>query len=449
VKLKKEKMMRHPLLNSLFILAVPLSIRPLQAKLADSFPMIVRADGEATVTLVFENEPCLATPEDVKVEYICADGLPAAKGGQFSHTIDGNTLTLTAFFRGETEHTVRVIQKSSNPQKPNVLGLAKFYSLKPDYFALRPYRGNMHMHSKFSDGSKSETPAIMVATCRKLGHDFAIQTDHRAYAASLSAIEEFSRLPTDMKTFPGEEVHSPGNGVHILSLGASESITDWFTKNEPEYSKAVSEEKTRLPDTITDNLKYPIAASFAVWDKIRACGGIAVFCHPYWRPGGKQYIPAIISDYLLQTEKFDAMEILNGDSNDLGILHYNELRAHGLKIAGIGVTDAHASKDLEPAYTLILAETLDFPSLAKNIRLRNCAAVDVDPISKRQTVIGEFRFSRYAIFLIKNFYPTQNEICKQEGEWLLKALAGQADALEALKKSKGTTPNLRIKYWQK
>ena len=120
-----------------------------------------------------------------------------------------------------------------------------------------------------------------------------------------------------------------------------------------------------------------------------------------------------------------------------------------MKIAGIGVTDAHGSKDLEPAYTLILAEALDFPSLAKNILLRNCAAVDVDPISKRQTVIGEFRFSRYAIFLIKNFYPRQNEICKQEGEWLLKALAGDADALEALKKTRGTTPGFRVKYWQK
>jgi len=120
-----------------------------------------------------------------------------------------------------------------------------------------------------------------------------------------------------------------------------------------------------------------------------------------------------------------------------------------LKIAGIGVTDAHSSKNLEPAYTLILAETLDFPALKKNILLRNCAAVDVDPISKRHTVIGEFRFSRYAIFLINHFYPRQNAVCKQDGEQLLQALAGEAGALEALKKSQGTTPGLRVKYWQK
>lgn len=447
--------MKRTLLTALFLLVV-LATRPLQAKLVDAYPLVVRADGEATITLVFENEPLLATPEKIQLEYICADGLTAKgeilayrRGEPIACKIDGNTITATPFFRGETEHTLRVVLKGSDPKKPEVLGTVSLYSLKPDYFALRPYRGNMHMHSKFSDGNKNETPAMMVATCRKLGHDFAIETDHNAYAGSLSAIEEFSKLPTDMKTFPGEEVHSPGNGVHILSLGASESIKDWFANKTSEYDAAVAKEKAKLPETLPENLKHPIAASFAVWDKIRACGGIAVFSHPYWRPSHRQYIPTIVSDYLLETARFDAMEILNGGSSDLGALHYNELRARGLKIAGIGVTDAHSSKNLEPAYTLILAESLTFPSLAKNIRLRNCAAVDVDPISKRQTVIGEFRFSRYAIFLIHHFYPKQNDLCQKEGEWLLKALDGDAEAIASLKATQGTTPSLRVKYWQK
>ena len=426
------------------------------ARLTDTVPMIVRADNDATVTLTFENEPLLAKPDDVQAEYVCADGLDAngvpLGYGRFQAIpceIRDNTLTVTVRFRGETQHTIRVIQKSSNPKKPKVLGVAQLYSLRPDYFALRPYRGDMHMHSKFSDGNKNESPALMVATCRKLGQDFAIETDHHAYAGSLDAIAAFSKLPTDMKTFPGEEVHSPGNGVHILSLGASESMTDWFTKSRAEYDQAVAAERAKLPDTIPDSFKHQIAASFAVWDKIRACGGIAVFCHPYWRPAYRQYVPAIVSDYLLETAKFDAMEVLNCDSSELSILHYNELRAQGKKIAGIGVTDAHASKNLGVAYTLVLAEQLDFPSLAKNIRLRNCAAVDIDPVSKRQTVTGEFRFSRYALFLLKHFFPLQDDICRKEGEWLLKALEGDEQAVASLKASQGTTPALRIKYWQK
>lgn len=449
-----RNILKNLLAESIFVLA-SCAIHLVQARHIDTFPLVVRADNEATITFVFEDESILSTPDAVHVEYVCADGLDAegtvlkwGRGESVPFKVEGNTVAVTTHFRGETEHTLRIVHKSSASAAPKTLATSALYSLKPDFFALRPYRGNMHMHSSFSDGAKDESPALMVATCRKLGHDFAIQTDHRAYAASLSAIKLFSKLPTDMKTFPGEEVHSPGNGVHILSLGASESITDWCTTNRPEYDKAVAEQSAKLPATIPNDLRYQIGASFVIWDKIRACGGVGVFCHPYWRPHGRQYIPTIVSDYLLQTAKFDAMEVLNGDSNDLGILHYNELRAQGLKIAGIGVTDAHSSKALGAAYTLILAETPEFPSLAKNIRLRNCAAVDIDLVSKRETVIGEFRFSRYAIFLLKNFYPKQNEICKQEGEWLLKALDGDSGAIQSLEESQGKTPGLRIKYWQ-
>jgi predicted metal-dependent phosphoesterase TrpH len=448
-------MLKHLSFQSMFVVAF-FALHPLQAKNIDTFPLVVRADSTATITFVFENEPLLTNSETIQAEYVCADGLDAkgsrlrwGKSEAVPAKVEGHTVTVTTRFRGETEHTLRIVHKRSATDTPKVLGTSALYSLKPDYFSLRPYRGNVHMHSNFSDGAKNETPAMMIASCRKLGQDFAIQTDHRTYAASLSAIADISKLPTDMKTFSGEEVHSPGNEVHILSLGASESITEWFTKNREEYDKAVAEESAKLPSTMPEELRYHVAASYVVWDKIRACGGLCVYSHPYWRPYDRQCVPAIVSDYILQTARFDAMEVLNGDSSDLSILHYNELRAQGLKIAAIGVTDAHSSKDLEPAYTLVLAETLDFPSLAKNIRLRNCAAVDIDPVSKRQTVIGEFRFSRYALFLLNNFYPKQNQVCRQEGEWLLKALAGDAPALESLKKSQGTTPNLRVKYWQK
>ena len=448
-------MLKHLSLKPIFVIAF-FAIHPLQAKHVDTFPLVVRADSEATITFVFENEPLLATPNAVQAEYVCADGLDAkgsalrwGKSETLPVKVEGSTVIVTTGFRGETEHTLRIVHKSSAPDAPKILATSALYSLKSDYFALRPYRGNVHMHSNFSDGDKKETPGIMVATCRKLGQDFAIQTDHRTYAASMSAIADISKLPTDMKTFPGEEVHSPGNQVHILSLGASKSITDWFTEDRPGYDKAVAEQSAKLPNTIPENLKHHIAASYVIWDKIRSLEGLCVFSHPYWRPYDRQCVPTLVSDYILQTAKFDAMEVLNGESSDLSILHYNELRAQGLKIAAIGVTDAHSSKDLEPAYTLILAETLDFPSLAKNIRLRNCAAVDIDPVSKRHTVIGEFRFSRYAIFLLGNFYPKQDEICKQEGEWLLKALAGDTTAVQSLKKSQGTTPGLRVKYWQK
>lgn len=439
--------MKRLLLPALLALAA-LSAR---AEVADYYPMIVRADREATVTLVFTNEPALAATNVLEVVASCADGEPS-NTVVVPAAIDGNILTVTPFFHGETEQTLSVSQKfPGSTKKPKLLGVARLYSLAPDYFALRPYRGNLHMHSKFSDGRKDETPAMMVATCRKLGFDFAVETDHHSYTASVAAVEAFAKLPTDMKTFPGEEVHSPENRVHILSLGASESMTDWFNTRSNEYKAAVAEAKAALPDSMTPIIKTSIAASFVIWDRIRSRGGLAVFCHPYWRPKYRQYIPNAASDYILHSGKFDAMEVLNTDSSDLGILMYNELRAEGLKIPGIGVTDAHAAATLPNAYTLVLAEKPDFPSIAKNIRLRNCAAVDVDTVSGRQNVIGEFRFSRYAIFLIKNYYPRQDAVCKKEGALLLQALARGTNAVAAvaqLKETQGTTPALRVKYWQ-
>ncbi len=439
----------HSKLQYCFYVLFALAALSARAELADYYPMIVRADREATVTLVFTNEPALAATSVLEVVSTCADGEPS-HSVVVPATIADNSLTVTPFFHGETEQTLTVNQKfPGSKKKPRLLGVARLYSLAPDYFALRPYRGNLHMHSKFSDGRKNETPAMMVATCRTLGFDFAIETDHRCYTASVAAVETFAALPTDMKTFPGEEVHSPGNNVHILSLGASESMTDWCNTQSNEYKAAVAAAKAALPDSLPARIQTPIAASFVMWDRIRSRGGLAVFCHPYWRPNYRQYIPAAESDYILHSGKFDALEVLNTDSSDLGILMYHELRAEGLKIASIGNTDAHSSAALSNAYTLVLAETPDFPAIAKNIRLRNCAAVD--PVSGRQNVIGEFRFSRYAIFLLKNFYPRQNAVCKKEGALLLQALAGGTNAAAAvaqLKETQGTTPALRVKYWQ-
>ena len=261
--------MKHTALKALFILAL-LAIRPLRAELVDAFPMIVRADSEATITLVLKNEPDPAIVKDIQAHYICADGIPA-NSAILPCKIESNTVTVTTRFHGETEHTLNIIQNKPGGKTPKILETARLYSLKPDYFSLRPYRGEMHMHSKYSDGRKNETPAMMVAACRKLGYDFAIETDHRSYAASLSAIEDFAKLPTDMKTFPGEEVHSPGNRVHILSLGASESMTDWFTTRSNDYEKAVAEEESKLPDTLPDSMKPWVATSFAVWDKPGFC----------------------------------------------------------------------------------------------------------------------------------------------------------------------------------
>ena len=356
-----------------------LNVLVVRAELTDAWPLVVRADQAATITMAFANEPMLATGEGLVLQYACSDGrrsdgtlLAWGTYEEVPFTRQGDTLVATVHCRGETAHTLRLVSphEKTGMEKPRVHGVANLYSLKPDVFALRPYKGDVHMHSRFSDGRKDETPSHMVATCRKLGCDFAIVTDHRSYAGSQEAMATLAGLPTDMRCFPGEEVHSPGNGVHILALGASAGLTEWFTDHRPDYDAAVAVEKARIsPAELPEDLHYQAAASAVVWDRIRALGGIAVFCHPYWRPEHRQYIPAELSDYLLKQARFDAFEVLNGGSSELSILHYHDLRAQGLAVAGIGVTDAHASANLGKAYTLVLAESLDIAALAASMSM--------------------------------------------------------------------------------
>jgi predicted metal-dependent phosphoesterase TrpH len=431
-----------------------------QAALKDAWPQIVPADQQSTITMLFTDADALAKIEDLTLQYACADGLRAdgralgwAQYETIPFTLQGDTLSTTVNFRGETEHTLRLVSPhaTNGMKRPVRHAVFKLYSLKPDLFALRPYKGDLHMHSNFSDGRKDESPSHMIATCRKLGYDFGIVTDHHSYAGSQEAMQTFATLPTDMRCFPGEEVHSPGNGVHILSLGASAGITEWFKENRADYDQAVAVEKARIdPQELPANLHHPAAASVVVWNKIRELGGVAVYSHPYWRPENRQYIATILSDYLLQKGQFDAFEILNNDSSDLGILHYHELRAKGLNWPGIGVTDAHASANLGKAYTIIMAESLEFKDLAANIRKGNCIAIEAIPASKYQRAHGQFRLGRFATFLFTHYYPRQHDkLCAEEGELLIKAVAGDTDAIEALKPLQGRVPALFEKYWAK
>jgi hypothetical protein len=204
----------------------------LSAALTDAWPQMVRADQSATITMVFENEPLLEKPERLALLYLNDDGL-RSDGQPFQYgvretipfVIEGNTIKATLRFPGETIHTLTLVDTNNKKETP--VAVFKIYYLKPDFFALRPFKGNFHMHSQFSDGAE-KTGSIMVATCRKFGQDFASESDHNAYAGSEEAMAFFHHVPTDMKAYPGEEVHSQGNSVHILSVGSSESMADWF-----------------------------------------------------------------------------------------------------------------------------------------------------------------------------------------------------------------------------
>ena len=119
-------------------------------------------------------------------------------------------------FSGEQEYYIRFSENGKCILQLSV------YSVKKDLTDRYPYMGDLHVHSFRSDGK--EEPAIVAANLRSSGYDFFAITDHRRYYPSLEAITAYSGVIIDMNILPGEEVHLPGNDVHIVNFGGEYSI---------------------------------------------------------------------------------------------------------------------------------------------------------------------------------------------------------------------------------
>lgn len=217
----------------------------------------------------------------------------------------------------------------------------RVYALDADLFELRPFKGDTHNHTCHSDGI--ESPAFVAGSSRRIGLDFMAVTDHGKYAPSLEAIEAFKSIDTDMRIYPGEEVHPPGNPVHIVNFGGTFSVNDLF-RDEAYLAEVKALEKTLpgLPDGVD---KYTYASCVWCFDKIRKARGLGVFCHPYWMNFHRCDVPGCLTDLLFENQPYDALELIGGyfrhetESNTLQVARYHEERANGKHIPIAGASD--------------------------------------------------------------------------------------------------------------
>lgn len=142
------------------------------------------------------------------------------------------------------------------------------------------YKGNLHTHTKLSDGRK--TPEEAIALYKEAGYDFISITDHR------------KRYPTqEMGDFivlsGGEYHHQPGvTAYHILGIGMNEDI--------------YSDDADSPQDII---------------DKIRSAGGYPVLAHPAWS--------LMSAEDGLALHGYEAVEIYNGISDGYTNRGYSDL----------------------------------------------------------------------------------------------------------------------------
>jgi len=374
-------------------------------------------------------------------------------------------LEITAVFEGEQEHLIRIRQKNFPVlYRNNEVALLeeresafadkemyfRMFSCKADLLELRPFIGDLHIHTNHSDGY--DDPKYAAAKYRQMGFDFITITDHYAYTPD--ALERWRNLPNGFKVFPGEEVHLPlqipgtdsrmGRYVpHIVCFGADRPITVQQLHEPEKYNHEVLERSKSLPCDIPENCRLQVAAAEWAFDKIHEAGGLATFAHPYWHTLICELTEPVINA-LLERGKFDMMEVrTNGSSpraNDFQTARYYEQCALGRQYAAIGVSDCHSLLDPEfgsgEFATIVWAKDSSLASIKEAIRAKNTVAVQCKEVGKwipSPFVVGPFRLMRYASYLLRTYFPRHSEYCALDGSLMVESLAGNANADAAMK----------------
>lgn len=386
-------------------------------------------------------------------------------GFDFEHTFDR-----------EQEYFLRIEDLDGNR-----INQFPVYCVAEDLAGRYPFIGDLHMHTFRSDGRQH--PNVVCANYRRHGYDFMAITDHRRYYPSLEAMAFYQDVPTEFNIVPGEEVHLPNvddmrNDVHIVNFGGEYSINaliEGDATNErgkgaeyrslngecpPVMTKDEFDElmrglmaQAKLPEGID---AYPAVCCKWIFDEIRKAKGLGIFAHPNWI-ANTFHVPEAFTEYLMDTQPFDAFEVLGGESyfeqNGFQTIKYYEDRAKGRRYPIVGSTDSHNS--YESNRNALICSTIVFSPENERTALidsiKSFYSVAVDTISQEFRLVGESRFVRYGCFLLKQFFPLHDELCAEEGRLMKQYACGtpeeKEEAMKVLSVIHGRVKRQREKYF--
>lgn len=297
-----------------------------------------------------------------------------------------------------------------------------FFGISSELAKLKPYRGDMHIHTLYSDGRK--TPIYMAVTAKKLGLDFIAITDHDRYQPSLEAIEESERLGLSILLMEGEEISVRDRCGHLVAVCTS----DWVAEARDDLDNYEKERQEIIENELKDvEMLEGLTKehySHAVWavNKIREYGGYVVIAHPYWVAGRRFHLDRLVYEQLLKDERYDGIEVLGDvvfEDNILSVARYYDAVAEGRKIPIIGNSDTHDSEHTYGQYwTVVFAEELSGESIWKSILELKSVACEHHP-GEQFRAFGPFELVEYVFFLNREFFPIHDAICQSEGELYL------------------------------
>jgi hypothetical protein len=343
------------------------------------------------------------------------------------------------------------------------------YAVNKDLCGRYPFKGDLHVHSRYSDGQQS--PAIVCANYRKTGYDFMAITDHSQYYPSLEAIEVYKNAPIELTIIPGEEIHAPPinnrnlTDIHIVNFGGEYSVNeligrilnaddkksrdklaDEFYKKAKKYAESLN-----IPEGMNETEKLSYAACHWIFEEIRKANGLGIFCHPYWISDVFQ-VPPEFTDYMMQEQPFDAFEVLGGDvvfeMNGFQTIQYYEDLAKGRKYPIVGSTDSHNSVNSRVSHvcsTIVFSPENEKTALISSIK--DFYSVAVDTLSAEPRYVGSLRLVKYACFLEQEFFPLHDDLCYEEGRAMKDYACGVDGADKILSVLYGRMKAQREKYF--
>ena len=369
---------------------------------------------------------------------------------------DNGVIKFNYDFEQEQEYIIQIKSVVEQGKITPVIE-SSVYGLKEDLYKKKVMKGDLHLHTTFSDGL--ESPEHRTVMARENGFDFLAITDHNGYHGSKYLIEKMKVCPNNMVFLRGEEVHAKSCPVHILSLGASNAIAPSVTKMDPEQVRCLEYLKEKYASSLDKSVNLDaFVAAMDVFEKIRLAGGLSVLCHIYWDAvDGTHHkrmgAPEQLIDALVKECTFDAFEITSGapendlKANYLQEAYYREKLPVNFPV--IGITDTHSTlKDISifgKNYTIVFVDECSEFGIIEAIR--NKYSVSVDGVGN--TIChGEIRLIKYATFLIEHYFPTHDQIVRIEGEIMQRILEGNHSYLEILGKLIDDNKNAIMQEWR-
>lgn len=418
----------------------------------DIYPKVLCTEMEVTVTIQPMGEHvAFDRGADYQVKLVPMNAtlinLPGEQYERIPAKPEEGKLKFTCCLKKEGQYALLLQKKEENWKDCCELRL---YALCPDFFKLRPYRGDMHCHTCRSDGK--EGPAIVAANYRKAGFDFLSITDHGQYEPSLEAIRAYAEIPMSFCLFPGEEVHPPKNNCHTVHFGGAYSVNEIFRRDPEGYEREVDElaESLHVPEGLNAR-EY--ASLVWVYQQIRKAGGLAIMAHPCWIQEEAYHISRAMYRYLLATHPFDALELTCGQSleeNQQQVSLWQQMREEGNVVPVVGSSDSHGTVNSQwfgLSKMIVLSEECSKDAIMEVVKSRQVVVLEQYHGEALPRVYGENRALEFVLFLLTEFMPLHDELCFEEGR-LMKAYAcGDRQAGEELCRIGKRTEALFEKYW--